>query len=281
MAGGDTVSFENRYHCRDGSFRWLSWSATPLPDQKRIYAAARDVTDRRLTEERLARERNLLRTLMDNLPDHIFVKDLQSRFITANTSTLRSLGAFALREVVGKTDFDFLPPERAEQYRADEREVARTGEPLTNREELLIDAAGRVALAADHQGAVVGGRRDRRVGGHQPRHHQRKQAEEALAERTRLAALGAEVGAALTRAGDPKDVLQRCAEAMVRHLGATLTRVWTLAEGEELLELKASAGPCAPGGGPAARAGRAVWGWTDRPGEEAPPEQPSRRGRSV
>ncbi len=92
-AGEDTVRFENRYRAKDGSFRWMLWTATPFVEQRLIYAAARDITKRKITEEALSRERNLLRTLMDNLPDHIFVKDKASRFVTANTATLRSLGA--------------------------------------------------------------------------------------------------------------------------------------------------------------------------------------------
>jgi PAS domain S-box-containing protein len=141
-AGSDTVRFENRYRCKDGGYRRLSWTARPIPDQGVVYAAARDVTERWLAEEALERERTLLRTLMDNLPDHIFVKDTDSRFVTANTSTLRSLGAATEEQVIGRTDFDFLTRERAEQYYADEQEVVRTGKALTDREELLIDAAG-------------------------------------------------------------------------------------------------------------------------------------------
>ncbi len=141
-AGGDVVSFENRYRCKDGSYRWMAWTAAPYARQQMIYAAARDITDRKQTEAALARERNLLRTLMDNLPDHIFVKDDHSRFVTANAATLHTLGAASLDEVVGKSDFDFLSRELAEQYYADEQEVVRTGRPLLNREELLIDRAG-------------------------------------------------------------------------------------------------------------------------------------------
>jgi PAS domain S-box-containing protein len=163
MAGGDIVSFENRYRCKDGSYRWMLWTATAFVDQRLIYAAARDITDRKTTEDALARERNLLRTLMDNLPDHIFVKDTASRFITANAATLRSLGAPSLEEVLGKTDFDFLPPELAGQYFGDEQAVCRSGQPLLNREELLIDPSGqrkwllttKVPLR-DGNGAVVG-----------------------------------------------------------------------------------------------------------------------------
>jgi PAS domain S-box-containing protein len=142
LAGGDIVSFENRYRCRDGSYRWMLWTAAPFIEQRLIYAAARDITERKATEEALSRERNLLRTLMDNLPDHIFVKDAASRFVTANAATLRSLGAARLEDVVGKTDFDFLRRELAEKYFQDEQAVCGTGLPLVNREELLIVPSG-------------------------------------------------------------------------------------------------------------------------------------------
>jgi len=143
IGGADTIHFENRYCRKDGSYCWMSWKARPGLGRGLIYAVARDITEARQAEHLLARERNLLRTLMNNLPAHIFVKDAQSRFLTANTATLRSLGVSTLEEAIDRTDFDFLPPERAAQYAADEQAVVRTGEPLTDREELLIDAAGR------------------------------------------------------------------------------------------------------------------------------------------
>jgi two-component system sensor histidine kinase/response regulator len=162
-SGADLVSFENRYRCKDGSYRWMLWTATPFVEQRLIYAAARDITERKATEETLARERNLLRTLMDNLPDHIFVKDTSSRFVTANLATLHSLGASSLEEIIGKTDFDFLRRDLAEQFFRDEQEVCRTGRPLMNREELLVDRAGQAKWLLttkvplrDGTGAVVG-----------------------------------------------------------------------------------------------------------------------------
>jgi PAS domain S-box-containing protein len=142
VAGGDTIRFENRYRCKDGSYKWMLWTATPFIEQRLIYGAARDITRRKAVEEALSRERNLLRTLMDNLPDHIFVKDTASRFVMANTATLRSLGASFLEEVVGKTDFDFLRRDLAKRYFQDEQIVCRSGQPLVNREELLIDPSG-------------------------------------------------------------------------------------------------------------------------------------------
>src|SRR5262249_25530870 len=125
--GSDVLSFDNRYRCRDGSYKWLSWKAAPFPDRPLVYRAARDVTGGKQAEEALAQERNLLRALMDHLPDHIFVKDRESRFVTANAATLRTLGAKSLDEVIGKTDFDFLPREQARQFYADEQAVLRSG----------------------------------------------------------------------------------------------------------------------------------------------------------
>jgi PAS domain S-box-containing protein len=53
--GANVVSFENRYICPDGSYRWLAWAAAPIAEQRLIYAAARDITERKLAEEDLHR----------------------------------------------------------------------------------------------------------------------------------------------------------------------------------------------------------------------------------
>ena len=52
-AGGITIIFQNRYLCKDGSYKWLSWNATPLRDRHLIYATARDITERKRGEKRL------------------------------------------------------------------------------------------------------------------------------------------------------------------------------------------------------------------------------------
>ncbi len=71
---------------------------------------------------------------------------------------------------------------------------------------------------------------------------ERKQAELALVERSRLAALGADIGIALTKGNTLHDILLHCAEALVRHLDAAFVRIWTLNEQSNVLELQASAG---------------------------------------
>ena len=116
----------------------------PVGDDGRrfVLAIIRDVTQRKRAEERLAEEHNLLRTLIDNLPDFIFVKDTESRFVINNVEHLHVLRVSQQSEVVGKTDFDFFPREFAEEYYADEQEVIRSGEALIGREEPVVDQAG-------------------------------------------------------------------------------------------------------------------------------------------
>jgi len=118
---------------------------------------------RKRSEEALAEEHNLLRTLIDSLPDAIYLKDTQSRFILGNKGVARLMGAPRVESLVGKTDFDFYPEELAERYRLDERAVLDSGQPLINREEPVVDPSGRrgwllttKAPLRDTRGRIVG-----------------------------------------------------------------------------------------------------------------------------
>ncbi len=105
-----------------------------------IQGIARDATERKQAEKALAVERNLLRTLIDTLPDYVYVKDSESRFLMANPTVAHAVRISWAAELIGKTDFDLFPQEMAAQYFADEREVIRSGRPLLNREELTLGA---------------------------------------------------------------------------------------------------------------------------------------------
>ncbi|MGB3683651.1 MAG: PAS domain S-box protein [Rubrobacteraceae bacterium] len=127
-------------------------------------------------------ERDLLRTLIDSLPDFIFIKDTGSRFVTSNAAhrqhILRNVGE---DELVGKTDFDFYPREQAAKYYADEQEVIRSGRPLVQQEKLTLDRSGECVWLSttkvplrDGGGKIVG------LAGTSRDITLRKQAEEAL-----------------------------------------------------------------------------------------------------
>jgi PAS domain S-box-containing protein len=99
----------------------------------------RDVTERRRAEETLVRERTLLRTVIDNLPDQICVKDVSRRIVVANESMARLLSCGSPESLLGKGNFEIYPVHLAGQYETEEKEVIGTGEALMNREEELID----------------------------------------------------------------------------------------------------------------------------------------------
>ncbi len=95
-------------------------------------------------EEELAKERNFLNIVLDNLPLDVYVKDTEGRFILANASTMRQLRVTTPEEYIGKTDFDFMPQsqEMPMEYFADEQKIIQTGEPLLNNEQTGIDPDG-------------------------------------------------------------------------------------------------------------------------------------------
>src|SRR5450759_2506929 len=98
-----------------------------------------DITERKQAEETLHNERLLLRTLIDNIPDSIYSKDLACRKTLANLTEARYLGVKSEADVLGKDDFDIYPKELAEKFFADDQLVLQTGEPVLNREEYILD----------------------------------------------------------------------------------------------------------------------------------------------
>jgi PAS domain S-box-containing protein len=99
-------------------------------------------TARQQAEDSLRAERDLLRTLIDTVPDLIYVKDAASRFVVANRAVTRFLGGRKPDDLVGKADSDFFPKELAAIYFSDERAVIRSGQALVGRIEASVDPKG-------------------------------------------------------------------------------------------------------------------------------------------
>lgn len=87
------------------------------------------------TQDRLSLEQHLLATLVENMPDAIYFKDRDSRFIRCNQSMADLFQVPGPEDVVGRTDHDFFPRAEADVYRADEQHIMQTGEPIINKEE--------------------------------------------------------------------------------------------------------------------------------------------------
>jgi PAS domain S-box-containing protein len=95
-----------------------------------VFAAARDITERKRAEEALSYEKYLLQTLMNNVPAHIYFKDDESRFVRINKAQAHFFGLNDPRQAMGKTDFDFFTKEHAQRAYDDEQEIIRTGQPI-------------------------------------------------------------------------------------------------------------------------------------------------------
>jgi PAS domain S-box-containing protein len=93
-------------------------------------------------EQTVKEERNLLRTVIDNVPDHIYVKDTENRYVVSNNAFARRVGA-TTQEVIGKTVFELFTQELASQFYADDQEIIRSGQLLLNRESSYADKTGK------------------------------------------------------------------------------------------------------------------------------------------
>ena len=89
------------------------------------------VNERKQTEKELVQEQYLIDALLNNLPDHVYFKDRESRFIRINKAQAQFLGLNDTTQAVGKTDFDFFTGEHAQQAYDDEQDIIRTGQMLS------------------------------------------------------------------------------------------------------------------------------------------------------
>jgi PAS domain S-box-containing protein len=113
-----------------------------LSNQK-IIASFVDITERKKTEEALLQEQYLMFALMDNLPDHIYFKDVSSRFVRNNKAHRLSFDLTDPNQMVGKSDFDFFTKEVAQRQYDDEQKIIRTGQPI-NKEEFTVRNDGSI-----------------------------------------------------------------------------------------------------------------------------------------
>ena len=133
--GQDVVSFENRYMCKNGEYRWILWSSSLSLEKRLYYAVGRDITRRKQAEDALEQEQSLLKAFMDNTTDHIYFKDKESRFIRINKAQMNLFHLSDAQEAIGRTDAEFFTKEHAQQAYADEQEVIRSGIPMAAKEE--------------------------------------------------------------------------------------------------------------------------------------------------
>jgi PAS domain S-box-containing protein len=157
---------EYRVRRKDGVYRWWTarGAAARTPDGKpiRLIGSITDITERKRAEESIARERHLLRTLVDVLPETFYVKDLDSRFLVVNETLAKQYGKDTPAQFLGLSDADLFPAGLAAELRAEEMKVF-AGEPIISHEDSMVLLDGRLHTVLttklpfrDSQGRICG-----------------------------------------------------------------------------------------------------------------------------
>ena len=108
-----------------------------------IITTCEDISTRKKAEDELSEERNLLRALIDNIPDYIYVKDRQRNFLLMNRAYADFLQIEEPADIIGSTVYNFFPKAQARDYDAEDRAVLQSGKPLIEKEEVLSTQQGK------------------------------------------------------------------------------------------------------------------------------------------
>ncbi|MCL5098208.1 MAG: PAS domain-containing protein [Candidatus Omnitrophica bacterium] len=135
----------------DGMQTWAFTSKMPLRNKSGeiigTFGISKDITDLKNAEDQLAYQRDLLQALLDNVPDSIYFKDLESRFLVGSKALANRLGLSSPEQIAGKNDFDFHPEHQAQGFYRDEQEIIRTGRPIIGKTEMETLPDGSVTWA--------------------------------------------------------------------------------------------------------------------------------------
>lgn len=115
-SGLEIIQFENRYLCKDGSYKWLSWNSFPYPEEDIIVGVARDITERKALDETLHLSEERYKLINEASSDSIYSYDRQGRFTHVNSALCKSLGLTS-DQIIGKTHSELgFPKEQCEEW---------------------------------------------------------------------------------------------------------------------------------------------------------------------
>lgn len=143
----EKIYVEYEIRTADNQVKWVWEQGIPIYNNtgevEALEGLIMDITERKNMEAALQNERLLLRTLIDNIPDTIYTKDLAGRKTLANKAEVHLLGSNSEAEVLGRDDYDFYPKEFADNFLADDQVVIQTGIADLNKEGFIMDGKGK------------------------------------------------------------------------------------------------------------------------------------------
>jgi PAS domain S-box-containing protein len=155
---GEPIEFEDYNESLKKHFRVRSF----CPIKGQFAVIFEDITDKQNNLNLLNEERTFLRNIIDNVPIGLYVKDLKGRKIITNRTDMLHINK-GVEEIIGKTDFDFLPSDIAQRTWADDLQVMQSEVPVIGKEEQIItlDGQSRILLTTkvprrDYKGKVIG-----------------------------------------------------------------------------------------------------------------------------
>ena len=133
---------EEKFICLDGSLLEVEVKAIPIKFQQKdsVLIIARDITEKKLAQEDVKAERTLLRTIIDSVPESVYVKDSKGGKVIANTQDLLYMGLETEKDAIGKTDEDVYAKYNSAYFNKDDEYVIQDGKPVINKLDYFIDA---------------------------------------------------------------------------------------------------------------------------------------------
>ncbi len=139
---------EYRIQHKNGSIKWIWERGCGVYDNSGQLMAVEgfisDISLRVAAEEQMKYNHNLLNTIIENIPDAVYLKDKQGRKIIANRADLDNMGVENLEDVIGKTDYDIFPDFIAREFEESEKAVLKEGKSVINRQEKLENINGNI-----------------------------------------------------------------------------------------------------------------------------------------
>ncbi|MGE5656750.1 MAG: PAS domain-containing protein [Actinomycetota bacterium] len=248
FSGIPSVNFENRYRCKDGSYKWLAWTGTAFAEDGFAYCAARDITNRQQAEASLRESQHFIQQIAESSPNILYLYDLvEQRNIFVNRSIaqmlgysqteIQAMGAALLPTLTHPEDLARFPDYLNQVENGSDRECFEIEYRMQHKNGTWYWFSSReVIFARTPEG------KPRQVLGTATDITEFKQTAQELIEKARQLTLRSEIGLALAQGGDLPSMLSLCVQTLVRHFKVAFARIWTLSSDRTSLELQASAG---------------------------------------
>ncbi|MEG4851528.1 PAS domain S-box protein [Microcoleus sp. B5-D4] len=247
-AGNNTVGFENRWRCRNGSYKWIAWTATRFCEEELIYGVGRDISAQEQAEAALQESQRFIEQIANATPNILYVYDeIEQRNVYNNreinvalgytVEEVQKMGSSLLPTIIHPDDLAKFPEYLQQLETGPDGEVGEYEYRVRDKKGCWRWLVSReIVFSRTEEGKIK-----QRLGAATDI-TERKIAEQALAEQLKLSLFTADVGIGLTQNQTLLATLQYCADAVVRHLDVAFARIWTLNEEGNVLQLQASAG---------------------------------------